>query len=119
MDFETVQSRSDALAHLTPLQRQVLQVAASDCPMKRKTLAARLHYLVQAIFDTTPGWMGRPLANTRLEALRLFFCLNRRPDPVLMPLVRQELSKAFDDRTLDAIAAEACVGHQPAMPRTG
>lgn len=57
MDVETVQSRSDALAHLTPLQRQVLQVAASDCPMKRKSVAARLHYLIQAIFDTTPNWM--------------------------------------------------------------
>lgn len=107
MDVETAQSRSDALVHLTPLQRQVLQVAASDCPMKRKSVAARLHYLIQAIFDTTPNWMLRPLADTKHEALRLFFCLNRRPDPVLMPLVRHELSKAFDEPTLDAIAAEA------------
>jgi hypothetical protein len=119
MDVKTMQPRTDALAHLTPPQRQVLQIAANDCPMKRKSLAARLYYLLQAIFDTTPSWMERPLANTTLEALRLFFCLNRRPDPVLMPLVRQELSKAFDERTLDAIAAEACVAHQPAMPRTG
>ncbi len=104
---------------LTPLQRQVLQVAAIDCPMRHKTFMPRLRFLVRTLTRTRPHWMGRPLANPSLEALRLFFCLNRRPDPALMTVVRHELSPILDDRTLDAIAAEASGVDQPTIPRTG
>ncbi len=86
--------------------------------MQRKSVSARLGYLMRTLIGRKERWMGHPLANPTPEALRLFFCLNRRPDPVLMPVTRRQLSNAFD-RTLDAIAAEACAACQPTIPRTG
>jgi hypothetical protein len=119
MDAEPPQLRIDALAHLTSLERRVLQVAANDCPMQRKSLSARLGYMMRTFIGGKERWMGQPLANPTLEALRLFFCLTRRPDPVLMTVVRRQLSDAFNDRTLEAIAAEADASAQLTIPRTG
>lgn len=92
---------------LTLLERQVLQVADKDCPMRNLSLFARVTLFFRSLSGGRARWMRRPLANPTLEALRLFFCLNRYPDPVLMPLVRKQLASAFDDRAIQAIAAEA------------
>ncbi len=92
------------MARLTPLQAQVLHVAALDCPMRGKSAFRRIADILRSAIGGRNRWMSRPLANSTLEALRLFFCLSRFPDPAVMSVVRKQLVSEFDEEALGGIA---------------
>ena len=83
--------------------------------MRHKTVFERFVEGLRIIGRRPHHFMSRPLGNPTLEALRLFFCLNRFPDAAVMSVVRKELDRAFDEDTLGSVARLAAQTQTPAV----
>lgn len=92
---------------LTDAQRGAIHVGKLDCPAHGRPLGERLAMSLRLLLRRQPSWIDRPLANPKLEALRLLVCLQRYPDDALDTVVRTELETEFTARQLELLTAIA------------
>lgn len=92
---------------LNEAQRGALYVGKLDCPARTLSVGARLSIRVRSFLRRKQSWISRPLANPKLEALRLMVCLQRYRDDVLDAIVRKELETEFTAQQIESLAALA------------
>ncbi len=89
--------------HLTHAQEGAILVGMLDCPLQERSFLARLAVRLQSLLNRRRSWIHHGLANPKLEALRLWVCLQRHPDPALDSVVHKELATEFSTEQLAAL----------------
>ncbi len=92
---------------LNEAQRCALHIGRLDCPTRSLSLGERIAVGMRRFFRRRQSWISRPLANPKLEALRLMVCLQRYRDDVLDAIVRKELETEFTAQQIESLAALA------------
>ncbi|GAC1580939.1 MAG: hypothetical protein NVS3B5_14830 [Sphingomicrobium sp.] len=92
---------------LSKAQRGALHIGKLDCPARSLTLGERIAIGMRSFLRRRQSWISRPLANPKLEALRLLVCLQRYHDNVLHAIVRKELETEFTAPQIESLAVLA------------
>ncbi|WP_037515549.1 hypothetical protein [Sphingopyxis sp. LC81] len=104
---DVIQPASSGILCLTAEQEGAILVGQLDCPSRNNNALARWGHRLRSLLHRRPSWIHRGLANSKLEALRIWICLQNYPDAALEDIVRRELKTEFSPEQLEQLAANA------------